>query len=179
MPLTQDDPLPDAWVWALRVREMACEKDPAVRTRLLTKMGGGGGGGEGGGGIEVLQTHEEAVWATVAETVQEAYQWYAARTEWEENEMEEGEEGEEEEEGDEGDYGEEGEEGEEGETKGEEDGAATAATATEEAEAAGGAVTAVEEVEELGSFAMFERTAYAAATDLMGETMRRFMELQG
>jgi hypothetical protein len=75
IPMTEEDPLPDLYVWALRVREMHLDKE--VREECLQSF-------VSGEQLRLLQRHEERVWNGIAKKIQESYYFY---TEEEEEEV--------------------------------------------------------------------------------------------
>ena len=60
--------MPDAWLWALRLRAMHLGED---RARFL-------GNFVSGGQIEMTQAHESSMWSTVAQTLESSLEHYQA-----------------------------------------------------------------------------------------------------
>ena len=67
IPMTEEDPLPDLYVWALRVREMHLDKE--ARLECLQSF-------VSGAPLRLLQSHEERVWNGIATKIQESYNFY-------------------------------------------------------------------------------------------------------
>ena len=66
VPLTAEDPLPETWMWALRLRAMHLGED---RERFL-------GNFSKGGQIEMTQAHESSMWSTIAQVLETSLETY-------------------------------------------------------------------------------------------------------
>jgi hypothetical protein len=68
IPITDEAPMPDTWLWALRLRAMHLGED---RARFL-------GNFVSGEQIEMTQAHESSMWSTVAQTLESSLEHYQA-----------------------------------------------------------------------------------------------------
>ena len=66
VPLTEEEPLPETWMWALRLRAMHIGDE---RERFL-------GNFAKGGQIEMTQAHESSMWSTIAQTLESSLETY-------------------------------------------------------------------------------------------------------
>jgi len=72
IPMTDEDPLPELYIWALRVREM--HLDVEERSKCLSSF-------VSGEPLSLLRKHEERVWKCIAESIESAHEFYTDEAE--------------------------------------------------------------------------------------------------